>query len=308
VSAPRSYLLPSLGAVVLAVALLASALVYRALDRPLQGAAWRGAPPSAPGISPSVPIASPADPVAGLVAGVRGQVASYLADRGRHAAVAALDLNTGAELTYNASVRFETASIVKVDILAALLWQRQEEGGSGGEAELTAGQRTLAMRMITQSDNDAADDLYEQVGGATGLTRANRAFGLTDTTPQSSWGLTRTTVSDQLRLLRVVSRPGPLAAPSRAYILDLMSQVERDQRWGVPAAAGEDATAVYVKNGWLSRSADRYRWIINSIGRIVEPGHDWLIVVLTNLNATMDAGVDLVQATANLALDGLRRA
>ncbi|MBO0870170.1 MAG: serine hydrolase, partial [Micromonosporaceae bacterium] len=245
---------------------------------------------------------------AGLAARTRGRVAAYLAGRGSHAAVAALDLSTGTTFAYNAAVRFETASIVKVDILAALLLQRQDEDTAGGEAELTADLRTLATRMITQSDNDAATDLYNQVGDAAGLARANRTLGLRDTTPANSWGLTTTTVADQLQLLRAVSRPGPLAAANRAYILDLMSKVEGDQRWGVPAAAGDHATAVYVKNGWLSLSDDGNLWIINSIGRIVEPGHDWLVVVLSNQNATMDAGIDLVQATAGLALDGLRSA
>jgi len=42
-----------------------------------------------------------------------------------------------------------------------------------------------------------------------------------------------------------------------------------------------------------------------TIGRIVEHGHNWLVVVLSNYNKTMDGGVGLVQKSADLAIDGL---
>jgi hypothetical protein len=74
------------------------------------------------------------------------------------------------------------------------------------------------------------------------------------------------------------------------------------QRWGVPDAAGSQATAVYVKNGWMTRSTEGGKWVINSIGRIVEPGHDWLIAVLSNYNPTQSSGIMLVQHAADLAV------
>src|SRR5437764_924526 len=163
--------------------------------------------------------------------------------------------------------------------------------------------------MITESDNDAADELWETVGGAGGVAPANRAFGLHETSPNRAgyWGMTSTTVADQVRLLGVLADPaGPLSPGSRGYLLGLMSRVESGQRWGVPRAAGTAASAVYVKNGWLASVADHGRWIVNSVGRIVEPGHDWLVAVLSDHNPTEAGGISLVEHLARTALTGLR--
>ena len=89
------------------------------------------------------------------------------------------------------------------------------------------------------------------------------------------------------------------------YELNLMANVESDQRWGVPAAAGPTATAVYVKNGWLSSDSDNGLWVVNSIGRIVEPGHDWLIAILANHETSEDRTITLIQNTAALMVNGL---
>jgi hypothetical protein len=237
---------------------------------------------------------------------VRTQLAGLLSAKGQYAAVGVLDLTTGATVVYNERVSFQTASIVKADILAALLWKLQNSGG-----HLTDAQKALATRMITKSDNTAASSLYTQLGGATGLTAANKAFGLTSTTPGpgSTWGKAHTTVTDQLTLLKVLTgADSPLSAASRAYQLGLMSQVSEDQRWGVPAAAQNSATGVYVKNGWDTLVADGGLWEINSIGRIVEPGHDWLVVVLSSHNSSMEDGQELVEGAAKMAVDGLRGA
>jgi beta-lactamase class A len=257
---------------------------------------------SAPASASPSPSPSPSTVAPTAVSATYSHLAAYLSSRGKHAAAGIVDLNTGAKVMYNASQQFETASIVKVDILSTLLWKLQKSNG-----HLSTSQRSLATRMITQSDNAAASALWTQIGKGSGLAAANRAFGLTHTTPGSggSWGLTRTTVADQLRLLTVLSTSGPLSSTSRAYVLGLMARVVSGQRWGVPYAAGDDATAVYVKNGWLSRSADGYKWIINTVGRIVEPGHNWVVVVLSNYNSTMSTGVSLVQKAADLAVDGL---
>ena len=96
--------------------------------------------------------------------------------------------------------------------------------------------------MIENSDNDAASDLYDDDGEATGIDAVNKAFGLTDTAVGTDgyWGLTTTTVTDQLKVLRqVFTSDSLLTSSSRDYIQNLMSQVEADQRWGVSAAASQ---------------------------------------------------------------------
>jgi beta-lactamase class A len=71
---------------------------------------------------------------------------------------------------------FDTASIVKVDVLATLLLQAQDAGRT-----LTAQERHLATNMIENSDNDSASTLWARIGNAAGLGRANKRLGLTQT-------------------------------------------------------------------------------------------------------------------------------
>jgi beta-lactamase class A len=313
-------------AVVVAFVLAGAMLIVYGLHRGSGGmdAGASGSDPIGDSPSPSPSPSPSADPAIA----VRAQVASYLASSGTHAALALLDQDTGEKLYYQESQQFDTASIIKVDILATVLYQHQQSGKT-----LTTSEASEATKMITQSDNDAATDLWNDIGGGKGLAAANKVFGLTQTVPGSGgyWGLTKTTAADQLRLLQVISNPegnapaappagappataaghgtpGPLDAASCDYLFSLMNRVEKDQRWGVPDAASKQATNVYVKNGWLSYSADNYKWIVNSIGRIIEPGHDWLVVVLSNYHPSMDNGVDQIEHAADLAVNGLRSA
>jgi hypothetical protein len=111
-------------------------------------------------------------------------------------------------------------------------------------------------------------------------------------------------VDDQIRLLRLMfTRPSVLTVQSQDSIQDLMSHVEPDQQWGVPAAA-DDGTPFMVKNGWLP-GGPTGRWEINSIGEVVHDGHRMLIAALSEGNATEDSGVSLVQIVAAAAASAM---
>jgi beta-lactamase class A len=218
---------------------------------------------------------------------------------GGHVAVAVDDLTTGARAAYGGTAQFDTASIVKVDILATLLYQLQRAGQA-----LTPQEQELATTMIENSDDDSASDLYYQVNGSQGIGDANRVFGLRQTTVGTDdyWGLTTTTVDDQIRLLRqVLTRPSALSPASQDYIRGLMSHVETDQRWGVPAAA-DPGTQFMVKNGWLPNPS---LWEINSIGEIVHDRQHMLIAVLSDDNASEYSGIAVVEDVAAKAADSV---
>jgi Beta-lactamase enzyme family len=222
-------------------------------------------------------------------------VAPLAREDGGHVAVAVADLATGAQAAYGGTEEFVTASIVKVDILATLLYQLQHPGQA-----LSAEEQELAATMIENSDNDSASDLYDEVNGAEGIDDANRVFGLRQTTAGTGgyWGLTTTTADDQIRLLRLVfTRPSVLSSPSQHYSQGLMSQVEADQQWGVPAAA-DPGTRFMVKNGWLPNPT---LWEINSIGEIVHEHQRLLIAVLSDDNASENSGIAVVEAVARAA-------
>lgn len=215
-----------------------------------------------------------------------------------HVSVAVTDADGGAAATYETgAASYDTASIVKVDILATLLLQDQHAG-----TRLTAAQRTLATAMIERSDNDAALDLWRTIGRSAGLAAANKTFGLDDTVGGEGdlWGLTQTTASDQIALLHAVfDSDSPLSASSRAYVSGLMRSVIDGERWGVSAADSDDS-GYALKNGWLQRSATGL-WDINSIGEVTYDGHRLLVSVLSSGQKSEQGGIDQVERVARAA-------
>jgi hypothetical protein len=156
--------------------------------------------------------------------------------------------------------------------------------------------------MIDDSDNAAASALWDAVEGAAGMLAGNTVLGLHATLPAAdgTWGLTTTTVGDQLRLLADLTSPrSPLSAPARAYELSLMRAVEPGQAWGVTAAASA-RTRPAVKNGWLPVGPHQ-AWVINSIGVVSHAGRALLIAVLSAGQPSQPAGIRLVQAAATAA-------
>ena len=194
---------------------------------------------------------------------------------------------------------FDSASVVKVTILSALLRKLQQEHRS-----LTAAQRALATQMIEVSDNDAASDLWNETG-RTALQHFLNLAGMKETQlgPGGYWGLTQITAHDELTLLKLLtSKNTVLTTASRDYVLGLMAKVVSYERWGVPAGAPTDVT-VHVKNGWLPQPT--HGWRINSIGSFSGAGRDYMIVVLSMDNPTMAYGVDTVQDVAEVINHGL---
>ena len=217
--------------------------------------------------------------------------------------VAVLDRKTGERYDYRGTEKYDTASIVKVQVLACLLLHAQDD-----ERDLTSGELSLAKRMIRLSDNNATTSLFRRLGRVGAITGCNKRLGLTQTTVASSWGLTRTTADDQVKLLsELVDPAGPLDAGSRKLAFSLMNTVDDAQDWGVPsvAEAGEIAT---VKNGWDTRSKDGGLWAVNTVGRVTSKDDDVdvSIAVLSHDNASMPAGIKLVEKVAGLTRQYLK--
>ncbi|WP_406729144.1 serine hydrolase [Streptomyces sp. GD-15H] len=255
------------------------------------------------GNAPATALAAP--PPENLGATLARALEPVLRNGDTRLAVAVLDLDSADReiASYRGDAVFDTASISKVNILAALLLQAQAEG-----RELTAGERRATEAMIRTSDNDAADLLWRAIGKGEGLDAANERLGLSSTQggPGFRWGLTRTTAKDQIRLLRSVFAQEPAASArsreglnraSRDCIRELMGDITQGQDWGVSAAAPRWA----LKNGWLQRTTTGL-WIINSIGQVTVYGHRYLVSVLSSGNASAEAGVSLVERAVRAAI------
>jgi beta-lactamase class A len=221
---------------------------------------------------------------------------------------AVYDLRTGREWTVGQGSPQAEASIVKVDILEALLAQRPPGG-------LTDNDAALARKMIEDSDNDAATALWGLVGGSTGIAAYNAQAGLGGTTPSAcvqcpgfpwpGWGLTKTTPHDQVTLLRqLFTAGGQLSSADRQFALSLLENVTPAQRWGVSGGVPSGVT-VALKNGWLPLDAANSDWQINSVGWVSGEGRDYLMAVLSTGNPSEQYGISTLNALGSMAWKAL---
>ena len=207
-------------------------------------------------------------------------------------AVAVDDPGLGLECWLNRFSGFDSASVIKVTILAALLRKAEDQ-----HRDLTATEAGRARSMITRSDNDATSALWAELGRRY-LQHFLDVAEMRHTWlgPGGYWGLTQITANDQVVLLRLLLNGNAVLDPaSRSYALRLMAEVIPSQRWGVPVGAPASLT-VHVKNGWLPRAT--HGWRIHSIGCFTGHGGSYSIIVLTQDNPTMAYGIATIEAIA----------
>ena len=257
-------------------------------------------------LAAAVPLAGLSIAVAGAIlpppgaAGLERGLARFAATRSDSFSVEVYDETTGRSYSYRPSARYDNASIVKVNILESVLWRAQRS-----HRWLSPWEQLQAVAMIRHSDNDAATRLWNSVGGSRGVAAYDRAVGLQHTSfdPYGHWGLTVSSVGDQIALVRaVVTGPGPLFLRSRAYVTTQMQHVELDQRWGISAGVPTTGT-IHIKNGWLPRST--HGWRVNSIGRVHSSGRTYDIAVLSTDNSTMGYGVATIEGVSRLVFKAL---
>lgn len=300
-------------AFVVAAAIIATLSVSEAHTHPAGTRDRRGVKQTMPAAARPAPgggwgpvvLAGPASIRFSSSAARSDRLAAALAPVLRHGtgslAAGVVDAATGAVAVFDGDRPFHAASVVKADILAALLLEHQ-----WAQTPLSTRERALAAGMIEDGNDQAANDLWDAAGGADGLRAANQQLGLRQTTPGggTDWALTSTTVDDQLRLLAdLTSSHSPLSPGARSYELGLMQHVAAGQAWGVTAAA-VPGTAPAVKDGWLP-DGSQTTWVINSIGVISRGGHPVLVAVLSSGQPSESAGIAQVEAAARAAVTAL---
>jgi beta-lactamase class A len=236
-----------------------------------------------------------------LAAKLSADISGALHGRSGDPGVTVYDAVTGVSCYTNSAQHMDSASIVKTIILAALLRWHQETG-----KPLSSWEKSEATLMITQSDNDAATALWDEVG----LTRLQQfldlaKMGETQLGQDGYWGLTQVTAHDEMLLLELLALPNSvLTNSSRSYELGLMSQVISSQRWGTPAGAPSGVT-VHVKNGWLG---DASGWHVNSLGVFTGKDKNYMMAVLTTGDPSEQYGIDTIEGVARLVHRDLNEA
>jgi beta-lactamase class A len=252
---------------------------------------------AAPARSNSVQCTAPAA-YARLAKKMAGEINEQIQGRGTAVGLNLTDSKTGVTCWYRSTKHFYAASVIKVTILGALLRKAMEQ-----HRYLTRTEANEAKLMITQSDNAAATELWNELG-LTFMQHFLNLAGMKQTKLNAAWGLTLITAHDELVLLGLLSKPNKvLDNGARAYALGLMAKVIPSQRWGVPAGAPASVT-VHVKNGWLPYPGSL--WEINSLGIFTgnkntgSKNRVYMIVMLTYGNPSMAYGINTIENAAEV--------
>jgi hypothetical protein len=137
--------------------------------------------------------------------------------------------------------RFVSASVVKAIMLAAYLRQAR-----AGNQSLDYATRDLLTRMITYSDNGAADEIYYRLGDEP-LERLARRLHLRDFSVDGYWANTYFSAIDCARFMWRLGRALP--DDHEAFARRLLAGIVSYQRWGIPAGAGKH-WRIWFKGGW----------------------------------------------------------
>ena len=245
----------------------------------------------------STPTPTPKASTSQAAGALGAQAQAYLAGRRGRVEAVVYDLSTGQQWTLGQQAPQAEASVVKLEILEAVLNQRRAQ-----RVVLSLTEQELNPPMIEQSDDEAATTLWADAGGAKGMRAFDHKVGLVHTSPSNclqcagsswpGWGLTTTTPQDQITLLRQLVRPsGVLDRNDQKYALHLLENVTPSQRWGVSGGVPASVT-VALKNGWLPLGAGNSDWQINSVGWVSGDGRSYLMAVLSTGNPSEQYGID----------------
>ena len=199
------------------------------------------------------------------------------------------------------------ASIAKVAIMLTTMDRAVQDNRDITERDLE-----LLRPMITESDNDAADLLWKELGGGAALEAYLRSEGIIDIVADTGdyWGASRASAKSAALLFAKIAFGETLEQPWRDLAFDLLSSVIPSQRWGVTAGMPSEwpsGTVIGLKNGWYP--ADYDDWWVNSAGMII-PGGDrpaYTIAVLTTEQPSWEYGIATIEGVAervHVALQG----
>src|SRR5438128_96579 len=161
-----------------------------------------------PGVAAASPAAAATTPTVsctsakpGLATKLQKDITAALANRTGTISVGLYDRSTNTTCSLRATSSYDSASAVKVTVLATLLWDAKKHN-----RYLTDTEASLAKAMITKSDNTATSKLWKQLG-LTKIKGFLSAAGMTKTVPGANgyWGLTQINVTDEQKLLKLIT-------------------------------------------------------------------------------------------------------
>ena len=134
-----------------------------------------------------------------------------------------------------------SASVVKAMLMVAYLNEPWVRGRA-----LNAHDKSLLSPMITESDNDAAQQVFDTVGQPALRALANRV-GMTDFETSPIWG--ETEITPRAQTLFFLHIDSFIPERHRAYAMSLLAGIVPSERWGIGEVAPRGWN-LYFKGGW----------------------------------------------------------
>lgn len=218
-------------------------------------------------------------------------LAKYLSGLGRNTGAVVYDETRGQYYTYNPNVQFVMASSAKVPIMLTFLTMTEQQGREPNDQEMY-----LLTTMIENSDNDSAQALFDEIGGTGPMADFARGAHVSGLNPNpDAWGWSTVSPLAMVQFLTLLHDGKVLNAQDRALALNLMENVESDQRTGVGDTAPQGAT-VAMKDGWVT--APDGLWVMNSSGIVTVGGETYIIAVYTQDDNQLSDGWTITQNVA----------
>lgn len=164
---------------------------------------------------------------------------------------AAYDTATGCWHHLHLGRTLTTASVIKAQVLGAVLLRAQDE-----RRGLTSWERSQIGPMIRYSFNPETSALYGHVGSVSGMQASDARLGVTSTAHTATFGLTSSTAVDRTRVaLRLLWGGGGLHQAGRDVAWSYLTDVHPLQQWGISAGAGIRPDSVWYGGSSVSSRA-----------------------------------------------------
>ena len=189
--------------------------------------------------------------------------------------------------------QFVSASAVKAMLMTCFLNMKTLD-----HQRLTATDRSELRAMITVSDNNAADEVYDEVGDAHLMFLAQR-LGMRHFSVAGYWGYAQLTTNDQALLMSKLDRA--VYPRYRRYARSLLSSIVSWESWGIPQVARPLGWKVFFKGGWRGTVRGQ---LVHQVARLERRDEAIVICVMTDGDLSQSYGEETI---AGIARNLLRR-
>ena len=199
----------------------------------------------------------------------------------------------GTRVGFEPERQFYSASVSKAMLLVAELRRLDGEG-----LPLDKATRSTLERMITVSDNDAADAIYGRVGDQ-GLKEVAELSGMSGFAGDvGHWSNVKITAGDMALFMSQLDEL--LDLPHGDEGSRMLGSVVSSQAWGIPQAA-PDGASVRFKGGWRPTDSGQ---LVHQAARIDVGGDSYSLAVLSDGNPDQAYGQETVRLVAAELLRG----